>query len=770
MRLMGQNRGAACSAREGLAIVPALMVSTLIAMLGLSMLAATLTGSRVVNYQGDEHRLTSAVESVAAVTTERIWSTYVDLEGGAPGSIESFRAYLDAQGIPDSGPGGPPTADEGVELVAFAGIPGADVGNPEFDDVNIDALRIVRRDVGDSTQLYVTVSASTNRGQGIINPVLNRAIQVAYTVEPSDFEGFQYGILANNVNCIFCHTVVESTDSYFNTDPERFGTFPRVKVGALESLMIRNSPDGRPQINDWDADSYIAGSLYLRGSLTDQDGLPITAGWNDLSFQSFHFDEDGLLSQDAFGNLLPEPYSPAGDPPQAGENLYLDYPTNYSDMPDGDLPTAFPPPIPDDGGIDPVTGLPDPDAAGNRRVDPSEFYAASQTAEGSVIAGIINVTDPSFVIDTVPEYAAALMTGNQPSLPSTTAGNVVLSGTLDNPIVIDGTVAIDGDVVINGYVKGTGTIIASGNIYVPTDLQYLDGTRNGQRTFGIAQDGTKNALGLAAGGNIMLGDYLKPSIFTAPGKYEIVTGDASGDFNFALAELSLFNRKEWAKTQPQLPGPGGAMVANPDYDPNYVPRYYHFGPGDEIPIYNKGDLYFDPATNTWRGDAEVPLDWDSSMLTIWDPTDTSNPELYDPATGEPRAAIHQLTPTGGWLSDEMQKLAIEYFEGQHEDGTPMKIDGLLYTNNAIFGIVHRSDVHRGQLEVNGALVCADLGLLTPGKKSTGTEGTSANPPDSPYKIGLRLNYDRRTKGMLNVKNPHQVTIRRTLWKPTANIL
>ena len=85
MRRLGWNHRAHRPLREGLAIVPALMVSTLLAMLGLSMLAATLTGSRVVNYQGDEHRLTSAVESVAAITTERIWSTYVDLEGGAPG-------------------------------------------------------------------------------------------------------------------------------------------------------------------------------------------------------------------------------------------------------------------------------------------------------------------------------------------------------------------------------------------------------------------------------------------------------------------------------------------------------------------------------------------------------------------------------------------------------------------------------------------------------------------------------------------------------------
>jgi hypothetical protein len=457
-------------------------------------------------------------------------------------------------------------------------------------------------------------------------------------------------------------------------------------------------------------------------------------------------------------------------------------------MPDGNLPRHFPPPFPDDGGIDPATGQPDSTGAGNRIVDDFEFHEAARKAEGAIIAGIINVTDHNFVIDTTAEYAHALFTGNASSLQSSTVGNVILSGTRENPIVIDGTVAIQGDVVINGYVKGEGAILASGNIYVPTDLAYLDGkvqlsgdppgSPSGPRTYGIAQDGTKNALGLACGGNMLLGDYLKPSVFSHPGQYEIVDGSAEDDFNFALSELSLFNRGEWAKTQPMLPGPGedkfdpaSWSVVNPTYaGTDYVPRYYNFGPGDEIPIYNLGDIYFDPGTGTWKGDAEVPLRWNPGQLSIWDPNDLGNPALYDQVTGEPVAAVLQLTPKGGWLDDTMQKLAIEYFEGQHEYDAPMEIDALLYTNNAIFGIVHRDDRMTGQLQVNGALVCPDLGVLAPGRKFPRGYGTDTNPPGSPYKIGLRLNYDKRTKGMLNVVNPFQVTIKRTLWNPSANVL
>ena len=153
---------------------------------------------------------------------------------------------------------------------------------------------------------------------------------------------------------------------------------------------------------------------------------------------------------------------------------------------------------------------------------------------------------------------------------------------------------------------------------------------------------------------------------------------------------------------------------------------------------------------------------------ILDPNDTSNPLLYDPTTGAPRASVLQATPNGGWLGDQVYENAIESWKDTLTPGSAVKIDGLLYTNNAIFGIVHRSDVMDGQLIINGSLVCSDLGLLAPGKQSSGTQGTDANLPGSPYKIGLRLNYDERTKAMLNVQNPNQVTMRRALVTPSAN--
>ncbi|MEM7310382.1 MAG: hypothetical protein AAF682_27140 [Planctomycetota bacterium] len=784
-------------------MIPTLLAVSGMGIFALALLTSVLSTKRSANHMADDYRLASSVESVAMLGTEALWSGYLadPAQAGVAGSIDTFRTYLNSLGIADSGPGGAPGPEEGFSLLPLVGLP-VDDGESLFQAVTIDALQIVRRDDGDATQLYLTVSASTNRGKGLVNPVLNRAVQQVYTVEPEDFDGFDFAVLANNVNCIFCHTNIDSVERFYNADSDSYDSFDRVRVGALETVMLRHMSGAAGPISDFDSDSFIAGTLYVRGDVTDQDGHPL-GSFSDLAFQGYDFDTtNGKLIEDAFGELVTTPFSPAGSPPAPMENLYLDYPEVYADMVDGAMPTSFPSPIPDDGGIDPMTGLPDPAAKGNKLVDDLEFDLVSETAEGAITAGIIGLVPDGEKIDDVAEYAAAVFVGNQDSVQQTVGGNLILTGTEDNPITIDGTVAIDGDLIINGYIKGEGNLVVRGNIYVPTDLQYLDGSAylesdpegspSGPRTFGVAQDGTKNAVGLAAGGNVLIGDYLSPSRLQPdlskvdPEKYDIVSGDETDDWNFALAEMSLFNRAEWAKTQEYLPNAAGeaddaddpvllnpmtgypvTWVPNPDYEPNYVPRYYHFGEGDTVPIYNRGNIYFDELTGTWVGDAEVPVYWDTSLLTLADPDDPSDPVLFP--VGDPAAVLKQVTPTDAWIPDDLYKVSIEYFEDTRPFGEPMAVDGLVYTNNSIFGIVSRITPMLGRMTVNGSLVASDLGLLVPGYEDPfGLSGNTS--PLSDFAIGLQLNYDQRVKEMLNVKNPLQVQLKRTLWNPTANLL
>jgi hypothetical protein len=71
--------------------------------------------------------------------------------------------------------------------------------------------------------------------------------------------------------------------------------------------------------------------------------------------------------------------------------------------------------------------------------------------------------------------------------------------------------------------------------------------------------------------------------------------------------------------------------------------------------------------------------------------------------------------------------------------------------------------------VNGALVCADLGLLAPGFRNAAGLGTDANPPGSPWSIGLRLNYDGRPREGFQIPNDGQVELKRSLWNPISAV-
>ncbi len=794
--------------RRGSALLMALIMLTSMAMLTMCMLSAGMSGSQVGSKQDDDYRLRSAAESTGNLAVENLWSGYLRANGGGAGDIGSFRGYLATQGIlagTNAAFGKTVSFENRIAMPSSQGI----------DSVRIDDLSLVRRDRGLSTELFFTVSASSRRGEGHSHGGTRRTMQLVYSIQPASFEGFDYAILTRNVNCIFCHTKIDTTERAFNTDPALYDTFARAKVGTLESMEIRN--DGKNGITDQDADTLLAGTLYIRGSAytgsaSGATGVPIT-DWKLQSMVSSTFDAEGQLTADNMGNLVPNFFTP-GDLAAPMENLYLNYPLDTAHMVDGVLPADFPPPFPDDGGLDPVTGVATTAGASNKIVDANEFYAATQKAEGTVSGGAIYVASPGVTINSDALFKSASSIGNTASLGPVTHGNVILSGTTASPIVINGTVAIEGDVVLQGVIKGKGVILAKGNMYMPTSVTYADGKKylpkdlpgmpTGPRTFGVAQDGTLNEVAYASGGNLMIGDYLSPSAIggssgssgggssgssgKGSGKTTttttplisttdpIVDGTTAGSFNFAISEITNFNRTEWQYTQPKLPGkgqdptkPATWTVVNPTYKgPDYVPRFYQFGPGDAIPIYNKGTgLYFDPVAETWRG-PETPFSWDMTMISVMTPGDKTNPILYDQKTGAPKATILQLTANGGWLPDQVYENATSAWEKAQTQGTPFQVDGLMYTNNAIFGIIHRSTKFDGAMTVNGSMICADLGLLAPGVASSKTQGTNANLPGSGYKIGLTLNFDKRLTDLLDIPNPFEVHLRRMLWVPMGS--
>jgi hypothetical protein len=319
----------------------------------------------------------------------------------------------------------------------------------------------------------------------------------------------------------------------------------------------------------------------------------------------------------------------------------------------------------------------------------------------------------------------------------------VLVGTPGNPIQINGKVAVDGDVVLFGPVKGEGAIYASGNVYVVGDLTYADGVdAQGNRTFGIGADGRPNALAIAAGGNIVAGDPL-----TIPnwGAYKTnplpVTGDSTGAFNFAMNEMAIFNRREWAKTQPTLPGIDGSPVTNPDYVAGYDPSYYVLDPGDPVFILNganltpetQRELYYDPQSGLWKG-KELLHQYDAQYLQQISASDV---EYQD-------AVIKTLSPTEGWMANSTLQALRKLAEAFHAIG-PMKIDALLYTNAAAFTMLRNQSKYQGRLIQNGGLVAADTGVLLPN--------------------GFELNFDPRPSEFVNLWDMTKpIEMRRTVWR------
>jgi Tfp pilus assembly protein PilX len=89
-------------------------------------------------------------------------------------------------------------------------------------------------------------------------------------------------------------------------------------------------------------------------------------------------------------------------------------------------------------------------------------------------------------------------------------GCLVLDGT-SKPIEIDGPVVVDGDVIIKGTVKGQGAIYAGRNIYIVGNVSYSTSPSWAKPDTKPNQSVTQNAksdmLGLAAKGNIVLGNY-----------------------------------------------------------------------------------------------------------------------------------------------------------------------------------------------------------------------------------------------------------------------
>ncbi len=554
--------------RRGSALLASVTLLTVLGVMTIILLQGVVDSTKSTTHTVSKTRAEAASSSVIALAADQIWSGF-ERELDATGQESQpwvFHNYLDSIGLLDEAAAADPT---GLDLMPLINLPAGAEGT-ELDGVLVNSVRVVRSDDWNSTRLSIEADVAVTSGQGANARMVSSNHGAVFIVEPPNFDGLNFALLANNVNCILCHTTIDDAERFFNTDTSRYGEFDRVRVGSLESLQVRADPD-----------SVLAGTLYLGGNAVLEDGSAIT-NWGAMNFESHELDAHGRQKQNAWGEptLVPLSAAPEVDPGPL-ENLY----TNYLDggtQVDGDLPGSFPPPFPDDGGYDYLTQTPTPELADNRIVDSNEFLAAVAGYSGSIAGGTISLLDPSTAVASTSDLDA-LMAGNSTNVSGIQEGNVYLHGTEANPILLDGEVAIDGDVILSGYVKGTGTLMVSGNVYMPSDVKYVDAANiDGERIFGTAADGTANALAIGIGNNAVLGDPTHPSF----GAGTRADGTPATDFNFILEELAIFNRMEWIKTQPQLPGKTTTEIVG--YDEVEREVYDYLTIEEEVPVDVKG--------------------------------------------------------------------------------------------------------------------------------------------------------------------------------------
>lgn len=751
--------------QEGMALIFAMFaIIVILGALGI-MMARVTTEKREADHAYSNIVLEEATKAGIDYAIQQLWNRYVVTNGNTTGNWASYRFYLDTViGVPNTedlngngeqdpgetnsnGRDGWEEWPTGYEQYGFPLLDGPiELTDPDTQRTiaRIESVHVVRSDRLAATDITIRATA-------LVDGKRKAAVQKLY-IGGQPFEGSQFAVLANNISCLLCHADIRSLLLERNTDPALYGTFDRIKVASLESMLVRKNQ----------AYSYVAGTLYTRGKVYKEDGslyspAEIAA---DTLFKGYAFSStDGKITQSGSGAMSQTPFV-NGQTDADGNlipfaNLYMDYPHEADAQTDGPVPHSFPAPYPDEDG--------------DRYVDDEEFEVVVNSADGSitfelppeevggsVTAGVAYGVPPGDVYTGTSLPTAS--NGALGQLESTGAydGNLILVGTASDPIVIRDKVAVNGDLVIKGPVQGRGQLLVRGNVYVMGDVTYADAP--GQ--FGQDEAGNENLFAIVAGGSVLMGDYLtvrgvnhskrnndkypdwsqysihardanRTNNVTISGKTEtlrwgyfdpysvdagqIVSGRPGQQFSFTTSELKLFNMMELER----------ALA-----DPEYVPRFYGLRESqpDLIYVYDAADEHSVKYNETGVKllvDYMVQKGYDLSILD--------------------RAAYHYVSPDGNWISEStLRNIWHDDEMTRPSSGRSWKFDGLLYSNNAIFQIVRSKTRHNsytyGKMQLRGGVIAADLGVFVP--------------------EGFRLDYDERVQRFLGIQDASMVTFER----------
>ena len=254
-------------------------------------------------------------------------------------------------------------------------------------------------------------------------------------------------------------------------------------------------------------------------------------------------------------------------------------------------------------------------------------------------------------------------------------GSIVLEGTAANPIRINGPVVIDSDVVIKGYVTGQGTIYSGRNIHIVGNIQYKNPPSwshpdsNPEAT--AKANATKDLVGFAAKGNIVLGDASNASIFTS-------------------------SIKSYLSTQPYV-----QQYACDDSDKNIgYPRTIEYG-------YTKNESKFCGDYTQVDGGSLVTITTKKETQTTTTPVYNSKTRKWENKTTTTEITRNVFTDSHTrhyYDSVVHNSLLKSLYSANGSNFLITKIDGVLYNNHGTFGKI-------GACTINGSLVCRNEGIL-----------------------------------------------------------
>ena len=254
-------------------------------------------------------------------------------------------------------------------------------------------------------------------------------------------------------------------------------------------------------------------------------------------------------------------------------------------------------------------------------------------------------------------------------------GSIVLEGTASNPIRINGPVVIDSDVVIKGYVTGQGTIYSGRNIHVVGNIQYKNPPSwshpdsNPEATAKV--NATKDLIGFAAKGNIVLGDASNSSIFTSsiksylstqPYVQQYVCDDSDRNIGYPRSIEYGYTRNESKFCGDYTQVDGGSLVTTTTKKETQTTT---------TPVYNSKTRKWENKTTTTEITKNVF-------------SDSHTRHYYD-------SVVHN-------------SLIKSLYSANGSNFLITKIDGVLYNNHGTFGKI-------GACTINGSLVCRNEGIL-----------------------------------------------------------